>query len=50
LFEVVLNDFRLLQWLITDVNSVLGLFHHVAGDSVVDILKVHADSIFRVKK
>jgi hypothetical protein len=42
-------DFRLPRWLITDVNSVLGLLHRVLVGDVVDVSEVHAASIFRVK-
>jgi hypothetical protein len=36
------------DWLITDVNFVLGLLLLVGVDSVADVLEVHADSIFRI--
>jgi hypothetical protein len=32
-----------------DVNSVLGLLHHVVVGSVVDVSEVHSASIFRVE-
>jgi hypothetical protein len=44
-----ISDFRLLQWLITDVNSVLWLLHRVDVGNVADISEVHAASIFRIE-
>jgi hypothetical protein len=41
-----LTDFRLSQWLIIDVNSVVGLLHFVVAGNIADILKMHAAPIF----
>jgi hypothetical protein len=42
--EVSIADFRITQWLIIDVNSVLGLLHHLVVGDVADVLEVHAAS------
>jgi hypothetical protein len=40
----ILTDFRILRWLIIDVNSVLELLHCVLGDAV-DVSEVHTVSM-----
>jgi hypothetical protein len=43
------SEYRLSRRLITDVNSVLGLFHLADLGDVADVSEVHAACIFRVK-
>jgi hypothetical protein len=43
-FKYSLIDFVLSWWLITDVNSVLGLLHYA---DMANILEVHDATIFR---
>jgi hypothetical protein len=45
----VIADFRLLRWLIVDVNSVLRLLHRVVLGDVADVSDAHAVSTFRVE-
>jgi hypothetical protein len=42
------GDYRLLPWLITEFNYVLGLLHRVVTGDVADVSKMHAASIFRI--
>jgi hypothetical protein len=43
-----ITDFRLLQWLIIDINSVPSLLNRVDVSDVADVLVVPATSIFLV--
>jgi hypothetical protein len=43
------TDIGLPRWLITDVNSVLGLLHRVVVGDVADVPEGHAASILRVE-
>jgi hypothetical protein len=40
---------EVLPTFVFDVNSVVGLLHHVVVGDVTDVLEVHAAPIFRVK-
>jgi hypothetical protein len=42
-------DYGFSQWLIIDVDFILGLLHYVDVDDVGDISKIHSASIFRVQ-
>jgi hypothetical protein len=44
-----MKGFSLSWWLITGVDSVLGLLYHVGVDDVADTLKVHDASKFSIK-
>lgn len=44
-----MTDFMLSWWLITGVDSVLGLLHNVGVDDVADNLKVHDAYKSRIK-
>jgi hypothetical protein len=48
-WKMQIIDFRLLLQLIAGTNSVLVLLHRFVMGNVVDIFKVHAASIFRIK-
>jgi hypothetical protein len=49
LSSCVLTNFRLLQWFIVDVDSALGILHHVDVGSAANISEVHAASRFRIE-
>jgi hypothetical protein len=43
--KILITNFRLSLWLFIDVNSVLGLLHHMVMGNVADASEVHVSNL-----
>jgi hypothetical protein len=46
---LLVTEFKLSQWLISNVNSILELLHLLILDNVANISEVSVESIFRIE-